>query len=1221
METETDPYRLGNGGYRTDRGHAAASKQVLLPSIVPPSHREKTDIDDHRHKRVRLHDNIQQPQRQPPLAPPDEHSDCFIVGERRVERSDGIASNAAAPTPDTQLERSSSTKAHKPRLPATLLSDLFQSFTTVPQSLQHAPSCSDHHSDLTNMPPPQHSSGAWPQAKSLAQDLDVSDEADQVRAFVEQLGGLQCVTCRHPLLSRSDLHDVLPRQFRALFATPQRDPTSTSGTKKKIKRYFDISPGPVELLLLCPKCQDSSTCAGCGESVKKSRHALHGEEFITSWHCDRERLTLIWFILCGYDDYIKHNKPFQSVPKEKKDNATHGSRRPGRVHKGSVPSGVGYGGNQGGELSDGSYSDEDNVGMPGMGGMSLPSLFSKKNPTLANPTFHLLGKSQQPSTFSGLEDLFDAHDAQQLLDPLAAILNPPWTGMSSTDHWGAPYSPIPPKKIKKQHKKKIAGNPGALPLYQQSFGAYANDSDSPAYTLNGQPKPEPPNNPLMAFDEPPASPKTIKKQPKKKIAGDPGALPFYQQSFGGYANYFGAPAYTLSGQANPRPPVNPLIGFDESLAPHSSQPKLKPPVNPLMRFDEPLAPHSSQPKSKPPINPLMRFDEPLAPHNSQPKPKPPNNPLMRFDEPHAPHNSQPKPKPPVNPLTSFDEPLAPHSSKPTLRFELDFSGTEMIRKAPPLPVFREILQLAEYPDHGIFENFDDPLDDFETTYNHHIGRKRAASPIREDPNDLLTSQVISALSLLLPDPDARRATAYDQEPPTVLTSMLLRSSLVDRVAELLHSGSVQDATRRDRLYMSLLDFATTLFNSPIMRYTVVCAKRCVNRAGHDLLRVSMGLSTRMKGEEQQTAQPIVACLDGLRIQSDMIIKQSPGDSAEFCTAEWDRTLLISRSVCELAARIDDTTRTTSRINDTPTLLNVDTKAWEKDLAMLEIDDNTILSSHAFGDEARKFGDPPAGHQPTARHLRTLRRVSDGRHEGPHRRPTRNPYENGLWEFDLLCGIDYPNEPPKMFFRTTGGGQARVNPNLYACGKVCLSLLGTWHGEPWRPGKSTLLQVLVSIQAMIFCDEPRCNEPHLESDHGSEASRAYNRNVYAMTVQHAMLEWLGVQTARRSRRERAVVVPSSGGVWSDVVARHFGDRSNDIVRTVGRWVADKPPPRTSRRLRGFEGYGSMSQHYGAAMLGSGVAEMGAGGVEWEEGGELVAVLGRALGELEENRRMG
>ncbi|KAK0280494.1 glycylpeptide N-tetradecanoyltransferase [Friedmanniomyces endolithicus] len=1159
METETDPFRLGNGGYRTDRSHAAASQQVLLPSILPPSHRENSDIDDHRHKRVRLHGNLQQPQRQPPLAPPDELCDCFIVGERRVERSDAIASNAAAPTPDTQLERSSSTKAHKSRLPTTLLSDLLPSCTTVPQIPQHALSCS------------------------------------QVRIFVEQLGSLQCVTCRHPLLSRSDLHDVLPRQFRALFATPQHDSTSTSGTKKKLRRYFDISPRPVELLLLCPKCQDSSTCAGCGESVKKSRHALRGEEFITSWHCDRERLTLVWFILCGYDDYIKHNKPFQSVPKVEKDNATHESWRLGRVHKGGVPSGVGYGGKHVSEFSDGSYSDEDTAGTPGMGGMGLHFVFPKKALNPAKATAHSSGPLQHPSTFSGLEHSLGAYDGQEKLDPLEALASwPHWPepeSASSTSHSGAPYPSAPPKRTKKQPKKKMAGNPGALPCFQQSFGGHANDSGAPGYTPSEQPKPKTILNPLMAFDEPLAPPKTIKNQPKKKIAGSFHALPFYQQDFGDYADDFGALAYTLGGRSKPKLPTNPLMAFDEPLAPHSSQPMRKPPVNPLMAFGELLAPYSSQSKLNPPVNPLMTDDEPLAPHSSQP--------ILR-----------------------------------DWKTKLDFSGTEMIRKVPPLPAFREILQLAEYPDHGMFEDFDDPLDDFETTYNHHVGRKRAASPIREDPNDLLTSQVISAISLLLPDPDARRATAYDLEPPTVLASMLLRSSLVDRVAELLHNGSVQDATRRDRLYMSLLDFATTLFISPIMRNTVVCAKRCINRAGHDLLRVSMGLSTRIKGEEQQTAQPIVACLDGLRIQSDVIIKQSPGVSAESCTAEWDRTLRISRSVCELAARVDETNRTTSRINETSTLLTVDTKAWEKDLAMLEIDDNTILSSHAFGDEARKFGDPPAGRmRELIKEVTCLKtslppgifvRYGESRMDvmkilivGPQ----GTPYENGLWEFDLLCGIEYPNEPPKMFFRTTGGGQARINPNLYACGKVCLSLLGTWHGEPWRPGKSTLLQVLVSIQAMIFCDEPHCNEPHLESDHGSEASRAYNRNVYAMTVQHAMLEWLGVPTARRSRRERAVVVPSSGGIWSDVVARHFGDRSNDIVQTVGRWVADKPPPRTSRRLRGFEGYGSMSQHFGAAMLGSGVAEMGAEGVEGKEGGELVEVLGRALGQLEENWRMG
>lgn len=55
---------------------------------------------------------------------------------------------------------------------------------------------------------------------------------------------------------------------------------------------------------------------------------------------------------------------------------------------------------------------------------------------------------------------------------------------------------------------------------------------------------------------------------------------------------------------------------------------------------------------------------------------------------------------------------------------------------------------------------------------------------------------------------------------------------------------------------------------------------------------------------------------------------------------------------------------------------------------------------------------------------------------------------------LFCD-DYPARPPKCLLETTGHGKVRFNPNLYNCGKVCLSLLGTW-GDNWVANKSTLL---------------------------------------------------------------------------------------------------------------------------------------------------------------------
>ena len=73
------------------------------------------------------------------------------------------------------------------------------------------------------------------------------------------------------------------------------------------------------------------------------------------------------------------------------------------------------------------------------------------------------------------------------------------------------------------------------------------------------------------------------------------------------------------------------------------------------------------------------------------------------------------------------------------------------------------------------------------------------------------------------------------------------------------------------------------------------------------------------------------------------------------------------------------------------------------------------------------------------------------------------------------------------------GVARLNPNLYADGKVCLSLLGTWHGgaasEKWQPGKSSLFQVLLSIQGMIFIEDPYFNEPAYDGMRGTAEGAA------------------------------------------------------------------------------------------------------------------------------------
>ncbi|KAF3043577.1 hypothetical protein E8E11_000904 [Didymella keratinophila] len=94
-------------------------------------------------------------------------------------------------------------------------------------------------------------------------------------------------------------------------------------------------------------------------------------------------------------------------------------------------------------------------------------------------------------------------------------------------------------------------------------------------------------------------------------------------------------------------------------------------------------------------------------------------------------------------------------------------------------------------------------------------------------------------------------------------------------------------------------------------------------------------------------------------------------------------------------------------------------------------------------------------------------------------PSDTPYEYAPFVIDFHLGSSYPQAPPEAFFHSWTNGNGPVNPNLYEDGKICLSLLGTWHtderNESWSPAKSTLLQVLVSIMGLVLVKDPYYNE--------------------------------------------------------------------------------------------------------------------------------------------------
>ncbi|RMZ11791.1 hypothetical protein D0860_03241 [Hortaea werneckii] len=467
-------------------------------------------------------------------------------------------------------------------------------------------------------------------------------------------------------------------------------------------------------------------------------------------------------------------------------------------------------------------------------------------------------------------------------------------------------------------------------------------------------------------------------------------------------------------------------------------------------------------------------------------------------------------------------------------------------------------------------------------YGRSYGQARTQKKTHVDPDDDLTAKVMAALALLLQSSVPTVSHQVDLSLPPTLICLLSRTSFLDKVADLFHTNSLEDMQQRVGLYESLFGFAKLLCSRVDICQAIFHAPRTVNKAGHDLLKVSLGQPSRMRNETVDASETLASSLSSLLTSARVVIDSASKRKQVFESENSQRLLYICNQACELgnmaaanAYRADGQKCTERKqakkiaslvqvsVDESTDMIKAD-KALHEELGVMEVPDDVLLATSFYHDQARRM----VGRSPAARmraliseiaRLKTCLppgifvRYGDSRMDvmkvlivGPR----GSPYENGLWEFDLLCGLDFPNRPPTLQFKTTDGGTVGCNPNLYPCGKVCLSLLGTWSGEPWKAGQSTILQVLVSIQAMIFCDEPWCNEPGRENQAETLQSQEYSRGLRPHTIKAAMLDWMANEDT----------------IWSEVVRRHFEIHENEIVACVDEWISDmKKAPKLDPHL--------------------------------------------------------
>ena len=120
-------------------------------------------------------------------------------------------------------------------------------------------------------------------------------------------------------------------------------------------------------------------------------------------------------------------------------------------------------------------------------------------------------------------------------------------------------------------------------------------------------------------------------------------------------------------------------------------------------------------------------------------------------------------------------------------------------------------------------------------------------------------------------------------------------------------------------------------------------------------------------------------------------------------------------------------------------------------------------------------------------------------------PKDTPYFGGFFFFEIIYPENYPTNSPQVTLLTIEKN-VRFNPNLYECGKVCLSILGTWSGPAWSSVMNIRL-VLQSIQSLL-CSFPIQNEPGFENTKENEiTSMEYNQYLIYNTYRIAIIEVL------------------------------------------------------------------------------------------------------------------
>ncbi|EOA81521.1 uncharacterized protein SETTUDRAFT_78313, partial [Exserohilum turcica Et28A] len=372
------------------------------------------------------------------------------------------------------------------------------------------------------------------------------------------------------------------------------------------------------------------------------------------------------------------------------------------------------------------------------------------------------------------------------------------------------------------------------------------------------------------------------------------------------------------------------------------------------------------------------------------------------------------------------------------------------------------------------------------SYAEDAGKKTAETAERR--SDRFDQMIFSFLAVLCPSPgndhnDDGPLGSFDIQPPKAVASMLVHSKILAKAAELLRNDSLENVTQRSDLYMALIRFLKRVGVHSISKQEVMYTDRVVFPDTVNLLTLALKSTT---AGTASTASPLAECLRKLNLQSSMMIRNAQRLRTEFTDVRGQDMLWLCREISDLSSHL------------------------------------CIEQWYILINEARALRQSPPG-----RIRRLITEITS----------LKTGLSSGIY-------VKHAISRPDMMKILIVGPEGTPYENV-----VCLSLLGTWFsgakGEEWQPGVSTILQVLISIQAMILCEDPENNEPGYAARYGRRLAgpSAYTMSARSLTVVYAIRNWANQPPA----------------LWKDIAEAHFKRTANKILQTAERWAKESRQP--------------------------------------------------------------